>query len=87
METRRNIVVTGAACLVGQNLILRLKAANLGRVIGIDKHKTNTGTFARLHPDIQVVEADLSRRGPWEEAFAPGFSSISATPSIRSSSD
>jgi len=56
-------VVAGAAGLVGQNLIPRLKAGNIGRIIGIDKHKKNTTTLARLHPEIHVVEADLSRRG------------------------
>jgi len=63
-------VVTGAAGLVGQNLIPRLKVRNLGRVVGIDKHKANTSTLARLHPDVCVIEADLAKRGAWEETFA-----------------
>ena len=70
METRGNIVLTGAAGLVGQNLVPRLKAASPQRVVCIDKHKSNAGTLARLHPDVRVIEADLAKRGGWEEAFA-----------------
>jgi nucleoside-diphosphate-sugar epimerase len=70
LETGGNIVVTGAAGLVGQNLVPRLKAANPERVVCIDKHRTNTGTLARLHPDVRVIEADLAKRDGWEDAFA-----------------
>jgi nucleoside-diphosphate-sugar epimerase len=30
----------------------------------------NTGTLARLHPDVRVIEADLAKPGRWEDAFA-----------------
>ncbi len=63
------IVVTGAAGLVGQNLIPRLKA--LGhQVVAIDKHPSNTRRLAELHPDVTVIEADLAEPGAWTEAFA-----------------
>lgn len=65
----KTIIVTGAAGLVGQNLIPRLKAQGYA-VIGIDKHKTNTARLRELHPDITVIEEDLSEAGPWMDAFA-----------------
>lgn len=60
------IVVTGAAGLVGQNLIPRLEAKRLGELVAIDKHPTNTATLRRLHPDLRVIETDLAERGAWE---------------------
>jgi nucleoside-diphosphate-sugar epimerase len=65
----KTVIVTGAAGLVGQNLIPRLKARGW-RVVGIDKHPTNTARLRALHPDIQVIEADLAQPGPWQDAFA-----------------
>ena len=64
------IVVTGAAGLVGQNLVPRLKARGATELVGIDKHPANTPKLAALHPDIQVVEADLAKPGAWEDASA-----------------
>ena len=63
-------MVTGAAGLVGQNLIPRLKARGYRDIVAIDKHRANTRILAGLHPDIRVVEADLSRAGGWEDTFA-----------------
>ena len=63
------IVVTGAAGLVGQNLIARLKSDSGLRIVGIDKHHANTRALRRLHPEIEVIEADLSVAGPWVTAF------------------
>jgi nucleoside-diphosphate-sugar epimerase len=63
------IVITGAAGLVGQNLMVRLKAAGCRDIVGIDKHPANTRTLAQLHPDIQVIEADLARDDGWQESF------------------
>ena len=65
----KTVLVTGAAGLVGQNLIPRLTARG-HRVIGIDKHPTNTARLAALHPDVKVIEADLAQPGAWSEAFA-----------------
>ena len=66
---RRPIVITGAAGLVGQNLIPRLKARHAGPLIAIDKHPVNTRTLARLHPDIRLIEADLAVAGEWQKAL------------------
>ena len=64
------ILITGAAGLVGQNLIPRLKARGYGEIVAIDKHPANTALLRRLHPDIAIVEADLARDGAWEQALA-----------------
>jgi nucleoside-diphosphate-sugar epimerase len=65
----RKIVITGAAGLVGQNLIPRLEQKNLGELVAIDKHPTNTETLRRLHPNLRVIHADLAERGPWQDEF------------------
>jgi nucleoside-diphosphate-sugar epimerase len=64
------IVITGAAGLVGQNLVVRLKRRGFSALVGIDKHPLNTPVLARLNPDMTVIEADLAREGTWEDAFA-----------------
>ncbi|MDR3562450.1 MAG: NAD-dependent epimerase/dehydratase family protein [Negativicutes bacterium] len=64
------IVITGAAGLVGQNLMVRLKASGCTDIVGIDKHPTNTRTLAQMHPDIRVIEADLAHDDGWQESFA-----------------
>ena len=63
------IVITGAAGLVGQNVIARLKRVQDISITGIDKHPANTALLRRLHPEVEVVEADLSVSGSWEESF------------------
>ena len=65
----RKIVITGAAGLVGQNLIPRLEQKNFGEIVAIDKHPTNTEILRRLHPNLRVVHADLSAPGPWQDEF------------------
>jgi nucleoside-diphosphate-sugar epimerase len=65
----KKIVVTGAAGLVGQNLVPRLKARGY-TVVGIDKHRANLAILRELHPDIEVIDADLAVAGSWMEAFA-----------------
>ncbi|TJW70582.1 MAG: NAD-dependent epimerase/dehydratase family protein, partial [Mesorhizobium sp.] len=57
----QKIVVTGAAGLVGQNLIARLKLKPGIGIIGIDKHPANTALLRKIHPEIEVIEADLSQ--------------------------
>jgi nucleoside-diphosphate-sugar epimerase len=63
----RKIVITGAAGLVGQNLVPRLMRKNLGELVAIDKHPTNTATLKRLHPDLRVIQADLAEPGAWQQ--------------------
>jgi nucleoside-diphosphate-sugar epimerase len=75
--TRFRIVVTGAAGLVGQNLIPRLKRQGTTEIVAIDKHATNTAILRALHPDITVIEADLAQDDGWQEALAGADALIS----------
>jgi nucleoside-diphosphate-sugar epimerase len=63
------IVITGAAGLVGQNLLVELKAQGYRRLVAIDKHAHNLRTLHELHPDVETIEADLAEAGAWEQAF------------------
>lgn len=62
------LFITGAAGLVGQNLIPPLKAGGRYSIVAVDKHKANTRVLKQLHPEIDVIEADLAEPGRWEEA-------------------
>jgi len=64
------IVLTGAAGLVGQNLIVELKAQGYTRLVAIDKHEYNLGILRGLHPEVEVIQADLAEPGAWERSFA-----------------
>jgi nucleoside-diphosphate-sugar epimerase len=63
------IVVTGAAGLVGQNLIARLQQRGGYSIVAIDKHKANTKTLRALHPDIEVIAADMAEPGAWQQSL------------------
>ena len=63
------VVITGAAGLIGQNLIARMKRVGGFEIIAIDKHPANTAILGRLHPDIQVIESDLAEPGEWSAAL------------------
>jgi nucleoside-diphosphate-sugar epimerase len=65
----QKVVVTGAAGLVGQNLVARMKRRGDFKLVGIDKHAANVEIFRRIHPDVEIVEADLSTSGAWMSAF------------------
>ena len=52
---------------MGQNLIPRLKRKNLGELIAIDKHPSNTAILKQLHPELRVIQADLAEPGPWQQ--------------------
>lgn len=66
------IVLTGAAGLVGQNLLVELKAQGYTRLVAIDKHAHNLGILRRLHPEVIAIEADLAEDGEWTATFAGG---------------
>jgi nucleoside-diphosphate-sugar epimerase len=66
----RKITVTGAAGLVGQNLIPHLVRSGVEEILAIDKQPANTALLRSLHPGISIMEADLSQAGEWEERFA-----------------
>lgn len=66
----QRVVVTGAAGLVGQNLIARLKRRDDVTLIGIDKQPANCSLFSKVHPHIELIEADLAEAGEWQTTFA-----------------
>ena len=60
------MLITGAAGLVGQNLIPKLLTDGNVEILAIDKHKANVEILRKLHPELSVVQADLSEEGDWE---------------------
>ncbi len=57
---KKRIVITGAAGLVGQNLIPRLKAQGFTDIVAIDKNPGNSAILRKFHPDVRVIVADLA---------------------------
>lgn len=70
IDKHAKLILTGAAGLVGQNLIVELKAQGYDRLVAIDKHAYNLEILHRLHPDVTVIEQDLAEDGMWTDAFA-----------------
>jgi nucleoside-diphosphate-sugar epimerase len=69
IQKNDKIVITGAAGLVGQNLIVELKQQGYTNLVAIDKHTHNMGILRQLHPKILAIEADLAEDGAWMGAF------------------
>lgn len=63
------IVITGAAGLVGQNLVARLVRRGMTDIVAIDRHPANTRILRQQHPGITVVQADLAEPGEWASAL------------------
>ena len=72
IDTSLKLIVPGAAGLVGQNLIIALKDKGYKNIVAIDKHPDNTQILRELHPDIEIIEADISYPGAWEKHCAGG---------------
>ncbi len=72
IDTDLKLIIPGAAGLVGQNLIVALKAKGYTNIVAIDKHPDNTKILRQLHPDIEIIEADISYPGEWQSACAGG---------------
>ena len=70
--SRPRVVVTGAAGLVGQNLVLMLHERGYGNIVAIDKHEGNLRVLKGLVPAVQTVAADLAEPGGWESLFDAG---------------
>jgi len=63
------MILTGAAGLVGQNLVVELEARGYTNLVAIDKHAHNLAILQKLHPHVRCVLADLAEPGPWIEEF------------------
>lgn len=70
MNPGARVVLTGGAGLVGQNLVVRLKARGWHNLLVIDKHEKNLSILSSLHPEVETLLADLSRPGPWQHELA-----------------
>lgn len=69
-DKNAKIVITGAAGLVGQNLVVELKQQGYTNLVAIDKHAHNLDILQQLHPNVRTVLADLAEPGPWVDEFA-----------------
>jgi len=65
----RRIFITGAAGLVGQNLIAHIEQQGPAEIVGLDKHAHNLAVLARLHPDVRLIESDCATSGEWEKVL------------------
>ena len=65
----KRIVVTGAAGLVGQNLVLMLNERGYRDLVAIDKHAENLGVLRSISPTTKTIAADLVEPGEWESVF------------------
>lgn len=64
------IVLLGGAGLVGQNLVVLLKDEGFGNLTIVDKHAANVAVLRKMHPELSVIEADMAKPGPWQDAMA-----------------
>lgn len=69
IDKHAKLILTGAAGLVGQNLVVELKSQGYTNLVAIDKHEHNLEILHRLHPEVKVVHADLAEPGTWENSF------------------
>lgn len=70
LEKNDRIVITGAAGLVGQNLVTLLAEQGYTQLVAIDKHEGNLAILKKLHPEVETLVADLAEPGTWEQASA-----------------
>ncbi|MFK7994201.1 MAG: NAD-dependent epimerase/dehydratase family protein [Granulosicoccus sp.] len=68
-SNRQRVLITGAAGLVGQNLIPKLADDPELELLAVDKHPANTKILKKLHPDVEVIQSDLSQCGAWENSL------------------
>jgi nucleoside-diphosphate-sugar epimerase len=64
------VVITGAAGLVGQNLIQRLAQAPDMHIVAIDKNATNAAILREHQPGVEVIVADLASEDGWQDALS-----------------
>jgi len=68
-DVRKKIVITGAAGLVGQNLLTVFAERTDLDIVAIDKHGYNMQILKQLHPDVKTVTADLLEPEVWKNEF------------------
>jgi len=68
-DKNAKIIITGAAGLVGQNLIVELLHQGYSNITAIDKHAHNLGILREFHPHIESILTDLATSGEWMASF------------------
>ena len=63
------ILITGAAGLLGQNLVTVLIRQGYTNIIALDKDKKNLDILKQLHPQVNCLLVDLSENGTWKNEF------------------
>ena len=63
------IILPGGAGLVGQNLVVRLRARGFRNIVVMDKSAPNLDILRKLHPDVVAINADLAEPGDWDRHF------------------
>jgi nucleoside-diphosphate-sugar epimerase len=69
MVNNEKIILPGGAGLVGQNLVVRLKAKGYRNIVVLDKHRANLDVLKELQPNITTEFADLAEPGDWRRHF------------------
>lgn len=66
MTKDEKIILFGGAGLVGQNLVIRLKANGYTKIVVLDKHRNNLNIARKIHPHVTWEFADLAEPGNWQ---------------------
>jgi Nucleoside-diphosphate-sugar epimerases len=70
MDKNSKLLITGAAGLVGQNLVAELTRLDYTNLVALDKHEGNLRILQRLHPEVECVHADVAVPGEWDKHFS-----------------
>lgn len=65
----KKIAITGAAGLVGQNLVILLRELGYQQIVAIDKQAANLALLGRLNPGVTTVHADVAQDGEWTQCL------------------
>ena len=74
----KKVVITGAAGLVGQNLIPRLFSRGFTDIVAIDKHPTNTAILESNYPSVRLLRNDLAANGTSSSQWEPELAGCDA---------
>jgi len=70
LNQQDKVIITGAAGLVGQNLVLLLREQGYSNLIAMDKHPANTAKLSELNPGVKTLCTDLAEPGEWQQEFS-----------------
>lgn len=80
---RKKIIVTGAAGMVGQNLVPLLVKQQY-QVVALDRNKHNLALLKEGHPNIDARRVDLAKKGAWRNLFEHAFAVVDLKAQIAS---